>query len=219
MKKISTLQTILTIVFVTSLLVSNIITARQIEIFGLALTGGILVFPITYILSDIFSEVYGYKWSRLTCYVGFVMNLLTSIIFLIVINSPYPEYFTSAEAYQIVLGNTPRILFASLLALLVGDFINDRVFKKLKAKHKHDHKGFGLRAIFSSFCGQLGDSLIFYPIAFLGTMPLMVIVEMGLFEITVKIVYEIIILPLTKIIVKKVSRHERGLICTSSLDC
>lgn len=215
MKKISTLQTILTVVFVVSLLVSNIITARQIEVFGLALTGGILVFPITYILSDIFSEVYGYKWSRLTCYIGFVMNWLTSILFVIVINSPYPEYFTDAEAYQIVLGNTPRILLASLLALLVGDFINDRVFKKLKEKHKHDHKGFGFRAIFSSFCGQLGDSLVFYPIAFLGMMPLSVIVQMGLFEISVKIVYEIIILPITKVIVKKVSRYERGLTCSN----
>lgn len=206
--KISFLQMVLTLLFVVSLLISNIITARQIDMFGLVITGGIIVFPITYILSDVFSEVYGYKWSRITCYLGFMMSLLTSIIFLAVISSPYPDYFTSAEAYEIVLGNTPRILIASLLALLIGDFINDKVFKKMKSKHQSDHKGFEIRAILSSVCGQLGDSLVFYPIAFLGTMPLMVIVQMGLFEITLKIVYEIIILPVTKMIVKKVSKYE-----------
>lgn len=214
MRKISVLQTVLTVLFVTSLLVSNIITARQIDLFGLALTGGIIVFPITYILSDVFSEVYGYKWSRFSCYLGFWMSLLTSTIFLLVINSPYPDYFTSAEAYQIVLGNTPRILVASLLALLVGDFINDRVFRKMKEKHRNDHKGFGLRAILSSACGQLGDSLVFYPIAFLGTMPLLTIVQIALFEITIKIAYEILILPVTKVIVKKVSKHERVNLCS-----
>lgn len=214
MKRISTLQTILTVLFVTSLLVSNIVTARQIDVLGLSLTGGILVFPITYILSDIFSEVYGYKWSRITCYLGFAMNLLSSIIFMLVIYSPYPEYFTDASAYQLVLGNTPRILFASLLALVVGDFINDRVFRKMKAKHSRDHKGFGIRAILSSFFGQLGDSLVFYPIAFLGTMPVSVIIQMGLFEIAVKIIYEILILPVTKVIMKKVSKHERSLLCS-----
>lgn len=213
MKKISMLQTTLTVLFVTSLVVSNIITARQIDLFGLAITGGILVFPITYILSDVFSEVYGYKWSRITCYLGFFMSLLTSIIFLLVINSPYPDYFTDAEAYKIVLGNTPRILVASLLALLVGDFINDRVFRKMKSKHKDDHKGFGIRAILSSVCGQLGDSLVFYPIAFLGTMPLMMILQIGLFEITIKVVYEILILPITKLILKKVSEHEGVNVC------
>ena len=207
MKKISLLQTTLTVLFVTSLVVSNIITARQIDLFGLVITGGIIVFPITYVLSDVFSEVYGYKWSRITCYLGFFMSVLTSIIFLLVINSPYPDYFMDAEAYKVVLGNTPRILIASLLALLVGDFVNDRVFRKMKEKHD-DHKGFGIRAILSSICGQLGDSLVFYPIAFLGTMPLMMILQIGLFEITIKVVYEILILPITKLILNKVSKYE-----------
>lgn len=213
MKKnnISKLQLFLTTFFVVSLLVSNIITAKQVLLpFNIVMTGAVFIFPITYILSDLFSEVYGYKWSRLTCYLAFAMNLFMVLVFSLVIKTPAPDFWTNQEAFQTVLGNTPRILIASLLAFLIGDLVNDKVFKKFKDKHPNDHKGFGFRAILSSFCGELVDSLIFLPLAFLGQMPILALVTMTIAQVGIKTGYEVIILPLTKVIVKKVSAYERS---------
>lgn len=211
-KRISFLQLLLTIIFVVSLLISNIITAKQVLLpFDIVMTGAVFIFPITYILSDVFSEVYGYKWSRMTCYLGFAMNLFMVIIFSLVIETPAPSFWQNQEAFQTVLGNTPRILFASLLAFVIGDYVNDRVFKKFKDKHPNDHKGFGFRAIISSLCGELVDSLIFLPIAFIGQMPIESLIQMTILQVLIKTGYEVIILPITNIVVKKVSTHENKL--------
>ena len=208
-KNISKLQLSLTTFFVVSLLISNIITAKQVLLpFGITMTGAVFIFPITYILSDLFSEVYGYKWSRFTCYLAFAMNLFMVLVFTAVIKTPAPDYWMNQGAFETVLGSTPKILFASLLAFVVGDLINDKVFKKFKEKHPNDHKGFELRAILSSFCGEVVDSAIFLPIAFIGTMPASTLLVMGITQVSIKIAYEIIILPVTKMIVKKVSKYE-----------
>lgn len=208
-KNISKLQLVLTTLFVASLLISNVITSKQVLLpFNITMTGAVFIFPITYILSDLFSEVYGYKWSRFTCYLAFTMNLFMVAVFTIVIKTPAPDYWLNQEAFQTVLGNTPRILFASLLAFVLGDFINDRVFKAFKDKHPTDHKGFGFRAILSSFCGELVDSLVFLPIAFLGQMPLKTLAVMTIMQVIIKTGYELIILPVTRFIVIKVSKYE-----------
>lgn len=129
-KNITTMQCILTVLFVSSLLISNVITAKQVLLpFNITMTGAVFIFPITYILSDVFSEVYGYKWSRITCYLGFAMNLFMITVFSLVIKSPAPEHWTNQEAFQVVLGNTPKVFGASLLAFVIGDLINDRVFR------------------------------------------------------------------------------------------
>lgn len=207
--KISKLQLILTTFFVVALLVSNVITSKQVLLpFGITMTGAVFIFPITYILSDLFSEVYGYKWSRFTCYLGFFMNLFMVLVFQAVIATPAPDYWTNQAAFQTVLGNTPRILFASLLAMMVGDFVNDRVFRRMKQKHLDSHKGFGWRAILSSVCGELVDSLIFLPLAFFGQMPIMTLAIMTVSQVAIKTGYELVILPVTRIIVKKVSKYE-----------
>ena len=138
-KKVSNLQLILTLTFVVCLLISNIVAAKQMLLpFGITMTGAVVVFPIVYVLSDVFSEVYGYKWSRITCYFGFIFNLLMVLIFSIVINSPAPDYWTNQEAFATVLGNTPRMLIASLSAFVIGDFINDKIFDKMKKKHSEE---------------------------------------------------------------------------------
>lgn len=211
MKKngISMLQLSLTLVFVVSLLISNVITSKQVLLpFGITMTGAVIIFPVTYILSDVFSEVYGYRWSRLTCYMAFLANLFMVIIFSIVIVTPAPDYWTNQEAFQTVLGNTPRILAASLLAFVVGDFANDKLFAKMKEKHPNDHKGFGLRAILSSLCGELVDSLIFLPLAFIGQMPLKTLAIMTVMQVLIKTGYEVIILPVTNFVVRLVSKKE-----------
>jgi uncharacterized integral membrane protein (TIGR00697 family) len=208
-KKISNLQLFLTVFFVGCLLISNVITSKQVQLpFGITMTGAVFIFPITYILSDIFSEVYGYKWSRMTCYLGFLMNLFMIGIFQILIITPAPDYWTHQEAFKTVLGSTPRIFVASILAMLFGDFINDKVFKKFKDKHPNDHKNFGFRAILSSLCGELADSLIFMPIAFIGQMPASTLIVMSVVQVSIKCGYELLILPLTRFIVHKISAYE-----------
>jgi uncharacterized integral membrane protein (TIGR00697 family) len=205
----------LTVLFVVCLLVSNIIAGKQIQLpFNIVMTGAVFIFPITYILSDLFSEVYGYRWSRFTCYLAFAMNLFMVLVFTAVIETPAPVFWQNQEAFQTVLGNTPKILFASLLAFMVGDFVNDRVFKKFKEKHPDDHKGFEIRAILSSLCGEIMDSAIFLPIAFLGTMPIQTLLVMGVTQVSIKIAYEIIILPITRLAVQKVSKYEGVNKCT-----
>lgn len=211
-ERISFLQVCLTIVFVTAMLISNVITAKQVLLpGGITMTGAVFIFPITYILSDVFSEVYGYKWSRITCYFAFSMNLFMVIVFSLVIQTPAPSYWTNQEAFATVLGSTPRVMGASLLAYVIGDFVNDRVFRKMKAKHSDELKGFGWRAIISSFFGELCDSLVFLPIAFLGQMPLKTLATMTVCQVLIKTSYEIVILPLTTLVAKKANKYEKEL--------
>lgn len=212
-KRISVLQFGLTLMFVVCLVISNITSAKQMLLpFDIVMPAAVIIFPITYVLSDLFSEVYGYKWSRLTCYLGFAANLFAVIVFGIAIKTPAPDYWMNQEAFEVVLGNTPRMLAASLLGFVIGDFINDRVFKAFKDKHPHDHKGFSFRAILSSFLGELCDSMIFLPVAFLGQMPLETLATMMVCQVLIKTGYEVVILPLTHVIVRKVAEYEKGLV-------
>ena len=207
---VSYLQLILTATFIVALMVSNIIVGKQIDFMGMTVPSAVFVFPIIYILSDVFSEVYGYKWSRTTCYLAFCANLFMVIIFALVILAPYPEYFGNQGAFEIVLGNTPKILLASSLGFIAGDFVNDRVFRALKRKYPDSHEKFGFRAIVSSLFGELTDSLIFMPIAFIGILPTEAIIQMFVIQVSFKVLYEIIALPLNKCVVRKVSELEGG---------
>ena len=209
MKKPSTLQTGLSVLFTGCLLISNVITGRQVQFpFGITMTGAIFIFPITNILSDLFSEVYGYKWSRITCYFSFALNLLMAIVFTLVINAPSPSYWGGAEAFQFVLGNTPRVLAGSLLAFFFGDLVNDKVFRRMKEKHPDTHKGFGSRSILSSLAGAIVDSAIFITVAFIGQIPNDVLVITGITQVALKLLYELNVLPLTRHITIKVADYE-----------
>lgn len=201
---------ILTATFIVALMVSNIIVGKQIDFMGITVPSAVFVFPIIYILSDVFSEVYGYEWSRTTCYLAFCANLFMVVVFSLVIMAPYPEYFGNQSAFEIVLGNTPKILLASSLGFIIGDFVNDRVFRALKRKHPDSHEKFGFRAIVSSLFGELTDSLIFMPIAFIGVLPMEAIIQMFVVQVSFKVLYEIIALPLNKCVVRKVSELEGG---------
>lgn len=211
-KPISMLQVLLTILFIGALLVSNIVSSRLFNFFGNGMTCGILVFPITYILSDLFSEVYGYKWSRFTCYLGFVINLFAVGIFYIASMLPavIPE---QADAFNNVLLGTFSCTMASFIAYIVGDFVNDKIFAKMKNKHAglQNQKGFALRAIISSVFGEFTDSCIYFPLAFLVFNPIMNIKEVAimiLLQGSFKVAYEALILPLTTFLTKKASKYE-----------
>lgn len=209
-KTISEVQVYLTVLYTSSLLISNIISAKQFQLpFGITMTGAVIIFPITYILSDLFSEAYGYRWSRITCYLAFLMNLLMAIVFKIAIATPAPSYWENQESFSTVLGSAPRMLFASFLAFIVGDFVNDKIFQSMKNKHE-DMKGFIPRAIISSLFGEIVDSSIFIPLAFIGTMPTKILIIMGITQVILKVTYEVVVCPLTKIITSKVIDYERN---------
>lgn len=211
-KPVSVLQILLTVLFVGALMVSNIISARLFNFFGFGMTCGVVVFPVTYILSDLFSEVYGYKWSRFTCYLGFTMNLFAVGAFYLASRLP-AVIPAQAEAFNSVLIGTFSCTMASFIAFVIGDLVNDKVFAKMKKQHAglKNHKGFALRAILSSFAGELADSCIYLPLAFLVLNPIMTAHEvliMIVLQVSLKMAYEIIILPLTTFLTKKASEYE-----------
>lgn len=210
MKKPSNLKTILTVLFTVCLILSNIVTVKQVQLpFGITVTGAMVVFPVTYILSDVFSEIYGYRWSRATCYIAFAMNLFTVLVFQLVIAMPAPSYFEGQEALEMILGSVPRVLASSMMGLLAGDFVNDRVFRAMKKRHPDELKGFGTRAILSSLAGEAADSAVFIPLAFIGTMPVGAMIIMGVSEVCVKVLYEVAVLPMTRRVCAAVGNHEK----------
>ncbi len=208
-KNISDMQLILTVISVACYLISNIIVVKTIPLpLGMTITCAMFVFPITYILSDVFSEVYGYRWSRITCYLAFGMNLLMVINFKLAIIAPAVDYFTAQEALETILGNSPRILIASMLAFYFGDLINDKIFSKMKKKHENSLKGFKTRALLSSFFGNITDTFTFYPIALLGVIPIEGMIITMATEIVLKTGYEALFVPVTAKVAKQVSVFE-----------
>ena len=211
-KEISKTQVILTVVFTVALVLSNIISGRTFNFFGNTMTSAVIVFPITYILSDVFSQVYGYKWSRITCYLAFACNLFAVLIFAIVTMLPtLPWMEETANAFAILLGGVSASTFASMFAYVVGDFANDKVFAKMQKGNNEDMKGFGLRAILSSLAGELCDSFIYLPLAFCVFNPIMTfkeVLKMIAIQVSLKVSYEIVILPLTTYVTKRILKIE-----------
>ena len=202
----STLFTRLCVLFITAMLVSNIIAAKMISLGPLIVPAAVLVFPITYILSDVFSEVYGYRASRITAWYAFGANLLMVVFFKLAILLPGAPFWSeeAQKAFEATLGGTWRILIASLTAYMAGDFINDVIFKKMK--EKQGQKRFGVRAILSSMVGNAVDSFVFITIAFWGTPLFSYAVIPSQWGI--KILYEIVFLPVTILVVKKLREKE-----------
>lgn len=211
-KPVSVLQVLLTVLFVGALMISNIISARLFNFFGFGMTCAVVVFPITYILSDLFSEVYGYKWSRFTCYLAFAINLLAVGVFYLATCLPV-VIPAQAAAFNTILIGTFSCTMASFIAFVIGDLVNDKVFARMKKKHEglKNHKGFALRAILSSFAGELADSCIYLPLAFLVFNPIMSVTDvliMIALQVSLKMLYEVAILPLTTFLTKKASAYE-----------
>lgn len=208
-KKVSNLQMTLTLILVINLILANIMVVKSVDLLGLpylANTCSMITFPITYVLSDVFSEVYGYKWSRITATWAFAGTVLCSIMFAIMIAIPGNAAWTNQDALVTILGNTPQIAFASVVAFWFGDFANDKVFQIMK-KHNDSEKYFGLRAIASSLAGKYVDGFIF---TFLGLsfLPLQTKIIMVVNCPFVQICLETLLLPVTTVIMKWVKKVE-----------
>lgn len=205
-KKNSNLFMLISIVFVTSLLISNIVAFKLIQLGPWVLTAGVLLFPVTYIINDLVAEVYGYERAKVVIWFGFAMNLFMVAYFALAISLPYPVFFQGQDAFALVLGGTWRILVASLAAYLVGSFTNAYVMSTMKVKTRG--KFLALRAVSSTMVGEFLDSILFVFIAFYGLYDLNTVMAMVLTQTAVKTAYEIIIFPLTAKIIARVKRIE-----------
>lgn len=191
---------------ITCLLISNIITIKTINISGLIFTAGDILFPITYILNDVFTEVYGFKKARFIIWISFFCNLLMVIIFGITIALTVDETFEMQSALVNILGSTPRILFASFISFLIGNFANSIVLSKMKVKTKG--KYLALRTITSTLIGEGLDTLLFIPIVFIGTLDLKSILFLMIDTYILKVLLEVVLTPITYKVVKFIKRKE-----------
>ena len=194
------------ILFVATLMISNTVAVKIIQIGGFFFTGAILIFPLTYIFGDILTEVYGYKASRKIIWSGLVANVLMSLgYFLVQILSPAP-FWPNQGAYEIILGIVPRIVLASIVGYFVGEFCNSYVLSKIKILMRGKH--LWIRTISSTIVGEGVDTFLFVTIGFIGTIPtgnlVMVIISGYLF----KVFYEILATPLTYLIVNRLKKAE-----------
>ena len=148
----------------------------------------------------------GYWKARLIIWAGFGVNLMAVLFFTMSVFAPAAPFYQSQEAFSTVLGNTPRIVVASLTAYLVGSFVNAYIMSRFKVLTQG--KGFSLRAVVSTLAGEGADSLIFINVAFAGIFPVKVLLTMVATQAIVKTVYEMLVLPLTIFVVKKVKKLE-----------
>ena len=208
MKKdnISKIFIVLAVIYITLMLSSNILANRLVSIANVTLSGPVILFPFTYILGDIFTEVYGFKKNKLVIWLSFLCNLLMVLSFMSVINMPYPEDFKNNEAFKIVLGTTPRVFIGSLLGFLVGGFLNSMVLSKLKVKTKG--KYLALRTILSTIIGETADTLVFSVFVFIGTLPSVAIMGMVIGESIIKIIIETVFTPITYKVINKIKQIE-----------
>lgn len=194
------------LLFVTCLLISNVVASKMIQLGPWSITAGVLIFPIAYIMSDVIAEVYGFKAARQVMWLGFAMNALMVLYFQLAILLPAPAWFQGSESFKLTLGSTPRILGASLTAYVAGSFLNAAVISRMKVLSGGKH--FGVRAIVSTLVGESVDSCIFITLAFIGTMPAAAMLPMIITQVVMKTAYEAVALPLTTVIVKKVKKAE-----------
>ena len=216
-QKVSPLFLLMVVINTVAMLISNIIACKVFSIGFAVLPCAVIVFPITYILSDVFSEVYGYKWSRITAWIAFGANLFMVGIFAIANAIPGVDPVIS-EGMRNVLGTTPWALAASLCAYMVGDLMNDKVFRRMK--ERCGEKGFWYRAILSSLVGELCDSLIYIPLGmnilpklflgfeFMSWKQIAIAIPV---QALVKTLYESCITPLTALVARKAAKYEKAL--------
>ena len=205
-RSVSVLFMLAGILFAICLLISNILATKIILIGSWAAPAGVLIFPIAYIINDVIVEVWGYRKARLIIWSGFAVNILAVLFFALAIVIPAAPFWHNQEAFNTILGSTPRIVAASLMAYLSGSFLNAIVMSKVKVMM--DGKYFSVRAILSTLVGETADSMIFIFIAFAGNLPFNALIVMVLTQACLKTVYEILILPLTIVVVKWVKKVE-----------
>ena len=192
--------------FVTTLIAANITAVKLIGVFGLVLPAAIVVFPISYICGDVLTEVYGYRVTRRVIWLGFLCNLVAVVAIYLGELLPAAPFWQDQEAYERILGYTPRLLAASFAAYLVGEFANAFVLAKMKLAT--NGRFLWSRTIGSTLVGQGLDSLVFILLAFAGTIPASAMFAAVVTQWLVKSLYEALATPLTYVVVNRLKRIE-----------
>ena len=208
---LSVLFVALAATFCVCLVASNLFVPRlwQVGKLPLQLSGAVVIFPISYIINDLLTEVYGYRRAMLVIWMGFALSAFIALAAQVVAWLPdplSPENREVADSFNRLFGLVPRTTAASLLAFILGSQVNALVMSKMKVATKG--RGFGWRAILSTVAGELADSLIFYPLAFAGILPMRAILGIVATQVTVKTLYELVILPLTTLASRKLKQVE-----------
>ena len=203
-EKVSVPFMLLGILFNVCLIAANLLETKVIQVFGITVTAGLLVFPVSYIINDCIAEVWGFRKARLIIWSGFAMNFFVVMLGLIAVALPAAPFWEGEEHFDFVFGMAPRIVAASLMAFLVGSFLNAYVMSKMKVASRGRH--FSARAILSTLAGETADSLIFFPVAFGGIIAWRELLIMMCIQIILKSMYEVIILPVTIRVVKAIKK-------------
>ena len=193
-------------VFITCLITANITAVKLVGVFGLVLPAAVIIFPISYIFGDVLTEVYGYRQARRVIWLGFLCNLIAVVAIWVGQVLPAASFWDGQAAYERILGYTPRLLVASFLAYLVGEFANSFVLAKMKIVT--NGRWLWTRTIGSTLVGQGLDSLVFITLAFVGTIPLAGLASAIVTQWLAKSVYEAVVTPLTYRVVNFLKRQE-----------
>ena len=202
------------VAFVVILLLSNVVGAEKRSVIDLPWIGpwpfgaGILFFPISYVIDDILTEVYGYARARRVIWAGFAALLFMALMEWVVVHLPVAQGWNGQPAYERVFGSGWRIIFASLAAFWVGDFLNSFVLAKMKIWTRG--KYLWTRTIGSTIVGEGMDSLIFYPLAFLGMpdWPMEAMLMVMFSQFVLKVSWEVVLTPVTYLVVNFLKRSE-----------
>lgn len=205
-QNVSVLFMLFSILFCVCLILANLLETKQIAIGPISLTGGLIVFPISYIINDCVCEVWGFRKARLLIWSGFAMNFFFVAVGALCDWIPGAPYWNNDEGFHAVFGLAPRIAAASFVAFLLGSFANAYVMSKMKIRD--GGRNFSARAILSTIAGESIDSLIFFPLALSGVVPTEELPKLMLMQVLLKTAYEILVLPLTIRVVKYVKEYE-----------
>ena len=205
-KKFSFTFLLLAVCFSVFLILANILEVKIDDLGFMTATGGLIVFPMSYIINDCIVEVYGFRLARLTIWLGFFMNLLSVILIHIAIALPADVSWQGQDAFVATFGSSARILMASFVAMICGSMVNAYVMSKMKLG-QHG-RNFSLRAVASTLFGETVDSLVFFPIAFYGVLPNTTLIALICTQAGMKTAYEIVVLPLTVRVVRYLKRKE-----------
>jgi len=197
---------LVTAIFITCLITANITAVKLVGVFGLVLPAAVIIFPISYIFGDVLTEVYGYHQARRVIWLGFICNLIAVVAIWVGQVLPAASFWDGQAAYERILGYTPRLLVASFLAYLVGEFANSFVLAKMKIATSG--RWLWMRTIGSTLVGQGLDSLVFITLAFVGTIPPSGLASAILTQWLAKSVYEAAVTPLTYGVVNFLKRQE-----------
>ena len=197
---------IVAVFFVAFLLLSNIAATKTIGIGPLIFDGGAILFPLTYILGDVLSEVYGFKKARRVIILGFAASLLGSLTFWLVQIAPPDDSYPNQEAFAAVLGVVPRFVIASMVGYLAGQLLNSWVLVRIKERWGTQH--LWARLLGSTVVGEMADTALFCTIAWAGVMTWGDIANLAIVGYFYKVAVEAILLPLTYVVVGKVKKYE-----------